>query len=115
MKIVDNCDLVRNRDVFPSPDGAIRDRHSPRFAWNEHELIRVGRLVRSLHGLGVRPLYEFLREIVGRDSMLAVDIEQQLQRYAQLDPETVAALDGRDLQLPLVVVEASGSIDGVRR
>ena len=107
MKIVQNCDQVRNREVLPSPDGAIRDRHLHplRFAWNEHELIRIGRLVCGLHALGTRPLYEFLRELVGIDQALADDAEELLRRYARLDPDTVAALNGHELQTPLAVVE----------
>ena len=53
----------------------------------------------------LRPLYEFIREIVGPDHVLAVDVEEQLRRYSRLDPEHVAALDGCELRMPLAVIE----------
>ena len=76
-----------------------------RKCWGERELIRIGPLVRDLHTLGPRSIYELLREIVGPDHVLAGDVEEQLRRYARLDPEHVAALDGYELRMPLAVVE----------
>ena len=49
--------------------------------------VRLRRLARHLHLLGERPLYEWLREVIaGRDPVI------RLERYAQLDPDIVAAL-----------------------
>lgn len=61
--------------------------------------------VRALHALGPRPLYEFLAELTAGDDALTIDIEIQLDRYTQLDPATVEALDSREIRLPLAVVE----------
>ena len=102
MKVIDNCDRFRKNETFPSP-GAIRASH-PQYAWNERELIRVGPLVCGLHALGTRPLYEYLRELVGTDQALAADAEALLKRYAQLDPQVVETLGGRNLQMPLALV-----------
>ena len=64
---------------------------------------RLKRQVEHLHRLGPRPLCEFLIEFAGND--LQVDLDLQLSRYALLDPDLIDALDGRDLYLPLAVVE----------
>ena len=102
MKVVNNCDLFRKRETFPSP-GAIRASH-PQYAWNEHELIHIAPLVCGLHALGTRPLYEYVRELVGIDHGLAADAEALLKRYARLDPQVVETLGGRNLQIPLALV-----------
>ena len=77
---------------------------APTNCWGTRKQIRISPLVEDLHGLGPRPLYEFLRELVSADHALAVDAEELLKRYARLDPGTVAALDGRDLRMPLALV-----------
>ena len=77
--------------------------------WGEREQLRIAPLVLDLHDLGPRPLYEFIRELVSTDHVLAVDVEEQLRRYARLDPQHVAALDGRDLRPPLAVIDGGRS------
>ena len=67
--------------------------------------IRRARKVEKLHALGPRPLYEFLSELAGGDTPLALDIEIQLDRYNRLDPGLVDQLGGRELQVPLTVVQ----------
>jgi len=71
----------------------------------ERDRIRLAPRVRALHALGPRATYEFLAELTAGDDALAIDIEIQLDRYARLDPATVEALDGREIRLPLAVVE----------
>ena len=71
----------------------------------ELDRIRLAPRVQALHALGPRPLYEFLAELTAGDAVLAVDIEILLDRYSRLDPATVEALDGREIRLPLAVVE----------
>ena len=95
--------VVPNYGPFRKPSPVPRDR----FAWGERELIRIGPMVCGLHALGTRPLYEYLRELVGPDLALGDDAEQLLKRYARLDPNTIVALDGRELQLPLAVVQGA--------
>ena len=70
------------------------EKSNAQLCWGEREQVRIGPLVRGLHLLGPRPLFEFLRELVGPDHVLAVDVEEQLRRYALLDPEHVAVVDG---------------------
>jgi hypothetical protein len=62
--------------------------------------VRLRRLARRLHGLGERPIYELLAEIVQ-----GADIMVRLERYAALDPDTVRALGGDELPNQLFVIE----------
>ena len=80
------------------------EKSTARHCWGEREQIRIGPLVLDLHTLGPRPLYELLRELVGSDHVLSIDVEELLRRYARLDPAHVAALDGYELRMPLAVV-----------
>ena len=51
--------------------------------------VRLRRLARLLHLLGERPLYEWLREVIGgRDPV------ERLEVYAELDPDILAAIGG---------------------
>jgi hypothetical protein len=58
--------------------------------------LRVRALSRHLYQLGERPVYEWACEVVGGADPLA-----RLERYAQLDPDTVHVLGG-DVLLPTV-------------
>jgi hypothetical protein len=58
--------------------------------------LRIRQLAPRLHRLGPRPLYEFCCELAGGADPLA-----RLERYAQLDPDTVHAL-GADVLPPVV-------------
>ncbi len=73
-------------------------------AWIGADMVRVTRQVQRLHALGPRPLYEFLQELAA-DPFVRDDLDLLLRRYCRLDPALVAALDGRDLRLPMAVVE----------
>jgi len=73
-------------------------------AWTGAAAVRVTRQVQRLHDLGARPLMEFLTELAS-DPATRTDIELNLSRYARLDPGLVAALGGRELRLPIVVIE----------
>ena len=79
-------------------------------AWTGADLVRVTRQVQRLHDLGPRPLFELLAEL-GADQFVRDDLEHLLDRYTRLDPALVAALGGRDLRLPVVVIE-QGEIRG---
>jgi hypothetical protein len=61
---------------------------------------RLRHLARRLHGLGERPIYEFLAEIVQ-----GADIMARLECYAALDPDTVRALGGDELPNQLFVLD----------
>ena len=61
-------------------------------------------MISQSHALGERPLLEFFIELAA-DPVTRVDIELNLARYAKLDPEIVAALGGRELHPPLVVID----------
>jgi hypothetical protein len=50
--------------------------------------------VSHLHGIGPRPLGEFLREL-GAQRLIFTESEMLLRRYRRLDPEAVVALGGR--------------------
>ena len=99
----DTCDqrprelLVSNADLATA--AARRTR-----IWAEQDKIRIFPLIERWHRLGPRSAFELLDELVGADPFLADDIEHLLRKYARLDPQTVAALDARELRLPLAVV-----------
>jgi hypothetical protein len=48
---------------------------------------RLRRLAGHLHALGPRPLYEYLREIIG-----GADPQKRLERYCELAPDVVRTL-----------------------
>ena len=81
------------------------DRTARARVWSERDQLRLFPLIERWHRLGPRSAFELLDVLVGDDPFLADDVEHLLERYARLDPEHVAALDGRELQLPLVMVE----------
>ena len=53
--------------------------------------------------LGPRPLYEFLGEVLAGADLLA-----RLERYAALDADFIAALDGDRLHSPRLIVGGRG-------
>ncbi len=52
-----------------------------------------------LHRLGERALYEMLTEI-GEQRLCRTYIEQRVQRYAEIDPDRLAALEGDTFPRP---------------
>src|SRR5436190_16969754 len=50
-------------------------------------------LVRHLHALGARPIFEFLDELA-RLYDIGADIDRRSERYGQLDRDVLAALGG---------------------
>ena len=52
-----------------------------------------------LHRLGPRALYEMLTEI-GEQRLCRTFIEQRVRRYAEIDPDHLAALDGDTFPRP---------------
>ena len=50
-------------------------------------------MVKQVHGLGPRAVYELLVEI-GEQRLCRTYIEQRLRRYAQLDPEHLSVVGG---------------------
>ena len=52
-----------------------------------------------LHRLGPRAMYELLSEI-GEQRLCRTFIEQRVQRYAEIDPKHLTALDGGTLPRP---------------
>jgi len=57
--------------------------------------LRRQRAVEQLHGLGARPTFEFVDEIVRANPQLAPDIDARLERYAtRLTPELLRATGG---------------------
>jgi hypothetical protein len=61
---------------------------------------RLRYLAGRLHGLGARPLFEFLREIEA-----GADLHERLEQYASLAPLAgfIRAMDGDQLPLPKIV------------
>ena len=55
--------------------------------------------VERLHRLGSRVLYELLTEI-GEQRVCRTFIEQRVQRYSEIDPDHLAALDGDTFPRP---------------
>ncbi len=55
--------------------------------------LQFRRNVERLHRLGERALYELLTEI-GEQRLCRTFIEQRVRRYAEIDPDHLAALDG---------------------
>ncbi len=76
----------------------------PTRVWTERDKLRLFPLVERWHRLGPRSAFEILDELIGTDPYLADDVENLLRKYARLDPEVVAALDGCRLRMPLAVV-----------
>ena len=56
----------------------------------DHQLTRD---VERILALGPRPIIELLIEI-GEQRLCRTYLEQRIQRYAEIDPEHLAALDG---------------------
>ena len=77
--------------------------------WGERELIRIGPLVSIVHRAGERTFLEYLTELVGNDSALAVDAEELLHRYSHLDRDVLEALDGVEIRPPIAVVDGGRS------
>ena len=73
--------------------------------WTEQHKLRIFPMIERWHRLGPRSAFELLDELIGTDRFLPDDAEGLLRKYAQLDPEIVAVLGGRELQLPLVIIE----------
>ena len=67
--------------------------------------LRLGRQVHHLHQLGERAVLELLIEFVGIDDGLMFDLRILLDRYANLTPEMIDRLDGREIRDGLIVVE----------
>jgi hypothetical protein len=61
----------------------------------------IERLVAHLHGLGVRPLGEFLAEI-GAEYGIVEEIAAKLYAWCRLHPDLVHALDGDRFPSPPV-------------
>ena len=55
--------------------------------------LKFQRDVERVHRLGPRTLYEMLTEI-GEQRLCRTFIEQRVQRYSEIDPDHLAALDG---------------------
>ncbi len=55
--------------------------------------LALRRTVERVHGLGPRAVYELLVEI-GEQRLCRTYLEQRLRRYAEIDPEHLAALGG---------------------
>ena len=75
--------------------------------WAERDRLRLFPLVERWHRLGPRSAFELLDELIGIDPFLADDAECLLQRYAKLDADVVAALNGHNLKMPLAVIDGS--------
>ena len=57
------------------------------------------RNVKRLHRLGPRAVCELLAEI-GEQRLCRIFVEQRVQRYAEIDPDHLAALDGDTFPRP---------------
>lgn len=70
----------------------------------ERRLRRRQHLVRQLHRLGARVVFELLDEL-GRHHGIDADLDRQLERYAALDPLILAGIGGdRFARLPMRIV-----------
>ncbi len=61
--------------------------------------LALRRTVERVHGLGPRAVYELLVEI-GEQRLCRTYLEQRIQRYAEIDPEHLAALGGEHFPRP---------------
>ncbi len=61
--------------------------------------LQFRRDVERLHRLGPRALYELLTEI-GEQRLCRTYIEQRVQRYAEIDPDHLAAIEGDTFPRP---------------
>ena len=55
---------------------------------------RRQRLVERVHRNGARVVFEFIDEIARHHPGIVEDLDQRLERYAAIDPETLAVLGG---------------------
>lgn len=69
---------------------------------------RFAPMVEHLHGLGPRPLAEFLEQLIGCDDGIRLDVQILLEQYRRLSPEAIDALDARDIRPPLMLVGGGG-------
>ena len=67
--------------------------------------LRFRRDVERVHCLGPRALYEMLTEI-GEQRLCRTFIEQRVQRYSEIDPDHLAALDGDTFPRPPLCTRA---------
>ena len=67
---------------------------------------QIRRQAAHLHGLGVRPLTEFLIELVGVDEQASNDLSLLLGRYCRLDREIVEAVNADSFPPVLFAVKA---------
>ena len=92
---------VQPSDQVPGLDPAlypILSIHWPGLPTPPQEL-RLARLADQLHELGPRAVFELLREVLGAHA-IADDTLERLERYAKLDPVTVALVGARDIPRP---------------
>ncbi len=61
--------------------------------------LQFRRNVERLHRLGPRAVYELLTEI-GEQRLCRTFIEQRVQRYSEINPDHLAALDGDTFPRP---------------
>ncbi len=61
--------------------------------------LRFRRQVERVHGLGPRAVYELLVE-TGEQRLCRTYLEQRVRRYAEIDPEHLAALGGDTFPRP---------------
>jgi hypothetical protein len=83
--------------------------HRPRPAVKQDQArlsdLRFRLLCAKVHACGPRVLAELLAEL-GRERMIQTEVEQKLERYAQLDPARVRAVGAdRFPPLPLRLVQ----------
>ena len=83
---------------------AVATVKSARRIWTERDQLRIFPLIEQWNRLGPRSAFEMLDELIGPDPFLADDVECLLRRYARLNPEHVAALDGCALRPPLAMI-----------
>ncbi len=67
--------------------------------------LQFRRNVERLHRLGERALYELLTEI-GEQRLCRTYVEQRVRRYAEINPDHLAALDGDTFPRPPLCTRA---------
>ena len=86
---VDNSDGSKHSPDHPPPQGLIP------IAAEIVANLKFRRQVERLHRLGPRSMAELLAEI-GAERSITTIIDQKLDRYAELDPEALAAASADD-------------------